>query len=478
MHVLRLLPLVLSTSLLASPSPSWHNPPLLSPRQSTSSLTVDLTKRYQTIDGFGFSEAFQRANTIVNLPATKQRELLDIFFDPIKGAGFTILRNGIGSSPDSSSDHMNSIAPKSPGSPTATPNYVWDGKDSGQLFVSKEAWKYGVRNIYANAWSAPGYMKTNGNENYGGYLCGVSGQRCASGDWKQAFADYLVRYLRYYREEGVEVSHLGFLNEPEFGPSYAGMLSSGTQAADFIKILAPTLIAANFSSVGITCCDAEGWSHQSSMTSQLQSAGVESKLSTITSHSYTSSPNFPLSTTRRVWQTEYADLQGAWQAAFYSYGGAGEGLRWAGLIHSALVNANCSAYLYWIGAQGGATNSKLVRIENGNYIVSKRLWAFGQFSRSARPGAVRVGVSGAPYGVQASAYLNTDGKLAVVIINTGASAVKIAVDVKGGWKTSGANAWVTDNSNDMSQIPIGVTEAGVFSATVPGRGMASYVVVE
>lgn len=101
-------------------------------------------------------------------------------------------------------------------SPSATPAYSWDGKDSGQLFVSKEAQKYGVKTFYANAWSAPPFMKTNNNENNGGYLCGVSGQNCASGDWKQAYANYLVQYVKYYESEGVRVTHLGFLNEPDF----------------------------------------------------------------------------------------------------------------------------------------------------------------------------------------------------------------------------------------------------------------------
>ncbi|RDL32126.1 (Trans)glycosidase [Venustampulla echinocandica] len=405
------------------------------------------------MDGFGFSEAFQRANVIVNLPAKQQKEVLDLLFDPQTGAGMTILRIGIGSSPDSSSDHMNSIAPKSPGSPSAAPNYIWDGKDSGQLFVAKQAYTYGVRTFYANAWSAPGYMKTNNNENNGGYLCGVSGHGCSSGDWKQAYANYLVQYVN---------------------ASYASMLSSGTQAADFIKVLSPTIKAANLST-GINCCDSEGWSNQASMTSQIRSAGAESLLSVITSHPYTSSPGNPLSTTRRVWQTENADLNGAWQTAFYSSGGAGEGMRWASLIHTAVVNANCSAYLYWIGLQTGNTNSKLISVSGTTYSVSKRLWAFGQFARSAKPGSVRVGTSGGGNGLQMSAYLNTDGTLAMVVINTGASAASLSISTNGDFAATKVTAWLTDNTHDMSTTTASISSAGVVTGSVPGRAMVSFV---
>jgi O-glycosyl hydrolase len=256
------------------------------------------------------------------------------------------------------------------------------------------------------------------------------------------------------------------------------MLSSGTQAAEFIKTLVPTLKAANLSTT-ITCCDSEGWSNQASMTSQLKSYGAEPLLSTITSHSYTSSPGSPLSTTRKVWQTENADLQGAWQPVFYSNGGAGEGMRWAGLIHSAVANANVSAYLYWIGVQSGNTNSKLIKVEGTGYEVSKRLWAFAHFARGARPGSVRVGVSGQPSGVQVSAFLNIDGKVVVVLINTGAGAVSVGVIVKGVWKgTRNARGWVTDNRNDMTEVAVVVNDAGVASMSVSGRGMASLFVNE
>lgn len=154
------------TPLLVSAAPS------IEARQAQK-ITVDVTKKYQTIDGFGFSAAFQRANLIVNLQEPKQTELLNLLFNTTSGAGFSIVRNGIGSSKDSSRDYMNTILPTCPSTPDGTPNYVWDGKDSGQLFLSQKAVSYGVKTFYANAWSAPGCMKTNGNDVNGGNLCGV-----------------------------------------------------------------------------------------------------------------------------------------------------------------------------------------------------------------------------------------------------------------------------------------------------------------
>lgn len=146
-------------------------------RQAQQKVTVDLTKRYQTIDGFGISGAFQRANLIVNLQQPKQREVLDLLFNMTTGAGFSIVRNGVGSTPNSNNDYMNTILPKCPSTPAEVTinysGYAWDGKDSGQLFLSQRAQDYGVNTFYANAWSAPGCMKTNNQDINGGQLCGV-----------------------------------------------------------------------------------------------------------------------------------------------------------------------------------------------------------------------------------------------------------------------------------------------------------------
>ncbi|ORY06527.1 putative endo-exoxylanase [Clohesyomyces aquaticus] len=451
------------------------SPPNLQSRQGqASTIAVDLSKTYQTMDGFGTSETFQRANQMHALSETLQRQALDLLFNRTSGAGFSILRNGIGSSPDSSSDHMVSIQPKSPDGPSAAPKYVWDSNDNSQVWVSTEAVKYGVKTFYANAWSAPGYMKTNNNDANGGTLCGVSGSSCSSGDWKQAYANYLVQYIGYYKTVGVDITHVGFLNEPDLTTSYASMRSNGQQAADFIKVLRPTLDKAGMQSVKIACCDAEGWSSQNGMMGSLNSLGEA--LGLVTAHSYTSQATSPLNTKLPVWQTENADLQGAWTSTWYSNNGAGEGLLWANKIFDAITKANVTAYLYWIGVQGGATNSKLIRIadDKKSLIASKRLWAFANWSRFVRPGAVRVGTSGGPSGAKVSAFKNTDGMVSVQVINGGSGAVSVSVKV-GGFVVRTAKAWVTDNTREVGELTSSLGDGGVVDLSVPARSMVSLV---
>ncbi|CAG8975706.1 hypothetical protein HYALB_00009113, partial [Hymenoscyphus albidus] len=439
--------------------------PRISTRQAATKITVDLSKTYQTMDGFGISEAFQRANLIVNMPEPKQKALLDLLFSTSTGAGFSILRNGLGSSPDSSSDHMNTILPKGPTSAQGTPSYVWDGKDSGQFFVSKKAVEYGVRTFYANAWSAPGFMKSNGNDANGGTL---------RDEWKQAYANYLIQYIKYYIDAGVPITHLGFLNEPDFTASYASMLSNGAQAASFMKVLRPSLEYANMSNVQIVCCESTGWSQANSILSGIRSAGGEQYLGVASAHEYTSRASSSLSSTKRSWQTEYSDLNGGWTTAWYANGGSGEGMTWAQTYYNAIVNANVSAYIYWIGTQGGNTNEKLVQVSGNDYQVSKRLWALAQYSRTVRPGAVRVGTTGGSF--RTTAFRNRDGSVAVNMLNTGGSAASLTVGVTG-FSTGNATSYLTDSSNDFKASSLSVASDGTVSGSVPARAFLSFVLV-
>jgi O-glycosyl hydrolase len=280
--------------------------------------------------------------------------------------------------------------------------------------------------------------------------------------------------VNFYASAGVKVTHLGFLNEPDLSTSYASMLSSGTQAADFIKVLRPTLDRANLTSVGINCCEATGWNVATQHSQQIAAAGAEPMLYALTSHEYTSRISGTIRTSARVWQTEYSDLNGGWSTAWYSNGGAGDGFTWANTVFNGVVNSNLSAYIFWEGVQDRATNNnnneKLILVDGQTYQVSKRLWAFAQF-RVVRPGAVRVGASGGS-NLKSSAFRNTDGSVAVVIINSAASAQTIGVALPG---YPDVKAWYTDNTRDMAVAAVSLASDGTASAGVPARGMISFL---
>src|SRR3954454_22778621 len=153
------------------------------PAYAADSATINGATTYQTIAGFGASEAFGEAATVMNASSSVQQQALNRLYSPTNGAGLTILRNEIGAT------NGNTIEPNNPGGPNATPNYLslaQINQDMGQLWFAQQIKsRYGVTNIYADAWSAPGYMKTNNSVSGGGQVCGA-GASCSSGDWRQA----------------------------------------------------------------------------------------------------------------------------------------------------------------------------------------------------------------------------------------------------------------------------------------------------
>ncbi|MBT2225036.1 glycoside hydrolase [Nonomuraea sp. NEAU-A123] len=318
---------------------------------AASAATINGSSVQQPIDGFGISEFFGRSAIMrgsQGLSAQRQREILDLLFDRTSGAGLSMLRLGISST-------SSSIQPADPGGPDATPRYVWNGDDDGQVWLAKEAKAYGVNRFYADAWSAPGYMKTNGDEANGGSLCGLSGASCAGGDWRRAYAGYLVQYARFYAQEGITINDLGFTNEPNWTTAYSSMRFTPAQAVEFAKILGPIAGAAG---LNMTCCDVVGWSGQRDYTTAIAADPEAHRwVTTHTGHSYGSAPTTPLPVSgRHTWMSEWSPDGTTWNEN-WDDGSGYDGFTVAQAIHTALTGGNVNGYIYWYGASTGATRA-------------------------------------------------------------------------------------------------------------------------
>lgn len=433
---------------------------------AATTATVNGATTYQPIDGFGFSEHFGRAavmNGSQGLPAAKQREILDLLLNRTTGAGLSILRLGIDSG----------IQPTDPGGPNATPKYVWDGVDKGQVWLAREAKAYGVNRFYADAWTAPGYMKTNGTDANGGALCGLAGATCASGDWRRAYANFLVQYARFYAQEGIGITDLGFTNEPDWTATYDSMRLTPAQAVEFTKVFGPV---ANSAGYKVACCDSFGWNQQKAYTSAIEAdATARNLVATHTGHTYASAVDGPLPTSRRTWMSEWSPNGTTWNEN-WDDGSGYDGFTVASAVHDALTRGNTSGYVYWYGASLGATRG-LIQMDGADYHVSKRLWALANYSRFVRPGATRVAATTPDTDLRLSAFRNTDGTLTVVALNAGTSAQQVSYSLQNtGISTGTATPYLTNGSNSMARQPGVAVSGGALTATVPARSLVTYTI--
>ena len=441
------------------------------PANAASTVAVNGATKFQTIDGFGVAEAFGQANSIRNLGSTPRQQALDLLFSTSKGAGFSILRSLIPSD-------SGSIEPTSPGSPSATPKYVWSGNDAqdqGQLWLAKQAKSYGVSRFYNDAWSAPGYMKTNGSESNGGSLCGTTGASCASGDWRQAYANYLTQHAKFWSAAGVTPAYVGFVNEPSLTTSYSSMLVNSSQAASFLSVFSPTLKASGLSTKA-SCCDTLGFNLLPGYVSAVSgNSTANSDVGVFTSHGYSNAPTTPVSSGgRSVWESEWSVNGSTWTNVWDSTSQA-SGITWAQRIQTALTGANVNAFLYWWGISSTSHDSSLVGLSGSTLTPSKRYYALANFSLFIRPGAVRVGATSGTGSLSASAFRNTDNSVVVVVLNTASSSASTTYTLSGTGVTSGtATPYLTNGSaSTAAQSSIAVS-GGSFTATVPARSLVTY----
>jgi len=448
-----------------------------SPALAADSSSISGSTTFQTMDGFGFAEAFGEAASVMSAPSAEQQQALNLLMSPSTGAGLDIVRNEI------SADSGTTIEPNSPGSPGAAPTYVSlasINQDQGQLWFDQQAkTNYGVNTFFADAWSAPAFMKTNGSQDNGGQVCGVSGASCSSGDWRQAFANYLIQYAKDYSAAGVPLTYIGPTNEPDFSASYDSMTMSGAQLASLLDVVGPAVKSSGLSTQ-IECCDATGWPNAASYASAIEGDPTAlADTAVFSSHGYSGAPTTPLAGwTKHVWQSEwFGNDSSSWDAA-WDDGTADSGLTWAQHIYQGLTGANLSAFLFWQGADPNNGNGGLVFLQsNGTAAASGRLWAFANYSRYIHPGAVRIGSTSSNSGVDISAYKNTDGTVAVVALNTLSSSDTINYSTSGIGGTSGTvSPFLTSGSSTVAAQPVLSLSGGAFTATIPARSLVTYVI--
>jgi O-glycosyl hydrolase len=448
------------------------------PAAAQDSASINGSTTYQTISGFGASEAFGQAATVMDASSSVQQQALADLYSPTTGAGLTILRNEI------SADSGDTIEPSAPSSPTAAPAYsslASINQDMGQLWFAQQIKAdYGVTNVFADAWSAPAFMKTNDETDNGGAVCGVTGATCSSGSWVQAYANYLVQYAKDYAAAGDPLTYVGPENEANLSTDYDSMQLSPAQTTNVLDVLGPTLASSGLSTQ-MECCATEGWDYAQQYAAAIEADSTSlADTAVFTSHGYTEAPDSALSGwTKPAWETEWSTFE-TWDPA-WDDGTDASGMSWAQNIYNGMTNANLSAFLYWWGSttpSENGDNEGLIEINGSTVTPSGRLWAFGNYGRYVQPGAVRIAASSSDSSVPIDAFKNTNGTVAIVALNNLSTSDTISYSLSGTGTPNGATVtpYLTNASNDVAAQATTSVSGGSFSATIPARSLVTYVV--
>lgn len=410
------------TDLRLTPTDTAGFRELLQPKETQICVFTDPDKQFQTFLGIGGALTDASAETFAKMPEDLQHEFLRDYYDPDKGIGYTLARTNINSC-DFSSDSY---------------TYVDEGDKDLKTFNIGHDLKYkvpfikkaiqaagGTLTLFASPWSPPAFMKTNKDMLHGGKL---------EPEYDQAWAEYYTKFIKTYEKEDIPVWGITIQNEPMATQIWESCIYTADEERDFLKnYLGPEMEKAGLGDKKIIV-----WDHNRDLMYQRA----------------------------RVIFDDQDAAKYAWGLGFHWYedwSGGKKMFENVGLVHDAYPDKNLlftegcaesfdsTRYNFWglgekyaismihdfnngavgwtdwnvlLDEQGGPNhvgNFCFAPVHydtrTGKMIFTNSYYYIGHFSKFIRPGAKRVISSASRSQLLTTAFLNKDGKLAVIVMN-------------------------------------------------------------
>ena len=459
-------------------------------------FTIDTSKTAQTIDNIGASGAWFSEGIGKYWPDSTKNKMAELLFSkafdkagsPL-GIGLSAFRFNIGGGTAEQGDSSGIANPvkRVECFLSQNGNYDWS-KQSGYLWFVKKAKEYGVENLIAFSNTPPVQFTKNGL----GFKTEKDYTTNLRIDKYTDYANFLATVVQHFDKEGIHFNYISPVNEPQWDWSAerGKMNQEGSpwHNEDIYKIVVALDSALTdkkqssqiiISEAGILTAlyDNPGpASHQIqqfySPESALYAGGVRHLKKVIEGHSYFTdngdSNKINIRTALKdtaaayevpFWQSEYCMLGNG-----YKEGKKGKtasidcALFLAKMIHTDLTVANAAAWHFWNAWEPGRADSDtryyLLALQNnaanteGNFTITKNLWALGHYSRFVRPGMKRIIIQRsdglddikAAESIMLSAFSNNK-QLVVVAINYATTSNTIAL--QGFKKIKSCKAYIT-----------------------------------
>jgi len=203
-------------------------------QSSGTTIAVDASQVFQTIDGFGYTLTGGSVQVINQLNAAKKQELLNDLFSS-SGIGVSYLRISIGASDLNSEVFSYDDMPTGQTDPTLAQFSLT--KDQALIQMLKDILIINPNiKILATPWSPPVWMKDNGSS-IGGSL---------KPEFYGVYAQYFVKYIQAMQAQGIRIDAITPQNEPLHPGNNPSMYMTAGNQATFIKNnLGPAFQAAN-----------------------------------------------------------------------------------------------------------------------------------------------------------------------------------------------------------------------------------------
>lgn len=406
------------------------------PKETQICVFVDPLKTFQTFLGIGGALTDASAETFSKLPLNKQKEILQAYYDPKKGIGYTLARTNIHSCDFSSGSYT----------------YVQDGdkelktfsvdhdKQFRIPFIRKAIAEAGGKiTLFASPWSPPAWMKTNNDMLHGGKL---------KPEFYQTWANYYVKFIRAYEKEGIPIWGLTIQNEPMATQTWESCVYTAEEERDFLKnYLGPTLKREGLANKKIIV-----WDHNRDLvvqraTTLLNDPDAAKYAWGLGFHWYEdwSGGDQMFDNIKRVYEA-FTDKN-----LLFTEGCNGpfnmsqiNDWKWGERYGRSMINDFNNGAVGWtdwnvlldeMGGPNHVQNFCFAPIhadtKTGELYYMNAYYYIGHFSKFIKQGAKRITSAASRSGLLTTAFMNPDGKIAVVVMNMGNDKINYNLWVKG-----------------------------------------------
>jgi O-glycosyl hydrolase len=414
----------------------------------TERIVIDPFTTYQTMEGFGASDAWRVQFVGKNWPEEKRDSIADLLFsremdengNP-KGIGLSQWRFYIGAGSMEQGDASGVSNPwrRAESFLNADGTYDWS-KQAGQQWFLRAAKDRGLEKLLAFSISAPVHMTKNGKAwSEGGDNFNIKPEMM------DGFADFLASVAGYFDGQGLTFDYISPFNEPQWDwkapASQEGTPALNSEIAEVSRLLSTRLLDTSPNSQIVIPEAAElqflyGRNNKPGRQNQIDDffnpssenyiGDLPNLKKSVLGHSYfTTNENGKLIDIRRslaqkldeyngdlnYWQSEFCilerheDIGAGWERDL----GMPTALYVARVIHHDITVANATLWSWWTALSEYDFKDGLIHLDNGNdgirgpenpesellkengfFRETKLLWALGNYSLFVRPGMHRI----------------------------------------------------------------------------------------
>ena len=401
------------------------------------------------------------AQTTVRIDATKKHQHITGF------GGFVC-------SPQFQYNHMSTSDIKKVWGETSTVGcnimrlYIPIGRNawSQSLATAKQAKQLGII-VFASPWGQPAEWKTN-NSSDAVNDKGEQG-KLKRENWPD-YAQYLDDYVKYLRQNGVELDAISIQNEPDWPCSYAGCLWSASEMAEFVKTYGKQISCKVIAPETLAVSD--------SYANALNKADVLEGFDIYGGHQYggiQSAYKNLAGKGKELWMTEYLINWNEVENNTRNFDFSKDFFNFFRAINTCMLG-DFNAWIHYAAKRYYGMLGDGQRGAGASGVVTKRGYIMAHFAKYVT-GMTRIDVDFGSTGLEGSAYLSQTGDTVVAVMaNATSQAVNMTLDLPF-YTQSGSICTTSKSSNFQKKALDQETETCRPVATVAAQSVATVLFV-